>query len=142
MDEFILKEIDLEDSDYFSLEEAMHVNLGSDNKAGICFIKIKGSEGPIPHFHIESKSNKKFYCCIKLYEADYFHHITGEVDLTPDQKKILNNNISVQDWKDLCTTWNSLNVNESSKLVQFENYIKVNKIDLSKATKPDYSLIP
>lgn len=142
--EYILKEINLSNQDDEALEEAIHMNLGNENKAGICYIKIKGNEGPIPHFHIESKSGK-FFCCVKLYEADYFHHIDGEKDLSKDQKEILNENLSVDDWKNLCTAFNNLNVNDKSKKEMFDNYIKglkKKKADVYYFEKPDYRLIP
>ena len=76
-------------------DEATAVNFGNDKKAGICYLKIKGNEGVIPHFHIESKTNNKFHTTVKIYEADYSGIHDDDIELTEIQKSILNEAVTM-----------------------------------------------
>ena len=47
------------------------VNLSS--RIGFCSIEVWDNEGQIPHFHIISKNNIKWECCIEIYNAKYLN---------------------------------------------------------------------
>ena len=42
-------------------------------RLGECKILIYSNEGPLPHFHLQSK-NDEFKTCICIYSAHYFAH--------------------------------------------------------------------
>lgn len=120
----------------YELDEASMINLGSKNKAGECFIKIKSNEGPNkPHFHIESKSSD-FHCCVMIYEPLYFHHIKDESDLSKSQCEILD--VSLRDgiWDDLDEAWRSAYSGEL-----FTKYCKNAKLDIDNLEQPNYKLL-
>ena len=136
--EIIICTVNFADMDV--LDEALSCNL--KRKAGECAIKIKGNEGIIPHFHIESKSSK-FHTTVKIYEADYSGIHDSDDELSTEQKKILNNVITDLVWYEFREQWNSLNVNTKSQIEAFNGYMtSIGIKDISKATKPDYTMIP
>ena len=113
------------------IEEALKITF---NRLGDCFIKIKSNEGPIPHFHIDKKSGETV-CCVQIYLPKYFHHLNGEIDLTPRQKEILDNALKDY-WKELDKQWR-----QAYGGPLFENWIKNNGLDIRHLTKPDYTLL-
>lgn len=60
------------------------------NRIGFCDIQVWNNEGPIPHFHIISKNNINWECCIEIFNAKYFKHGSKQGTLTTKQLKILN----------------------------------------------------
>lgn len=119
------------------LTESYSINLGGKGKRKLdsCLISIYGNEGDIPHFHIEVKEgyNKVTKCCVKLYECDYFHHKSSEIDLDKNQCEILDNFLSSGVWKNMDAIWY-----EHNKGARFENYCKTHNIDINNRVKPDY----
>ena len=77
-----------------------------------CDISVKGSEGPIPHFHIKSKDGS-CQCCPCLYDALYFNHAEYQGKLSQKQKIALNNWMNkpnrkfpaYNNWYVLCSWW-------------------------------------
>lgn len=107
---------------------------------GVCEIVVHGSEGPVPHFHLKSKSSK-FETCIRIDKADYFLHGKYKDKLTNStQKKVLDqvlrstaivkDSILKEDatvWDTVCLSW---------KLASNPEYIKFPK------HQPDYNNLP
>ena len=84
-------------------------------KIGFCKIEVWPNEGPIPHFHIISKNDIKWECCIEIYNSKYFHHGSKQGTLTNKQLKILDswlrekskihNYPNLTNWDLLCIFW-------------------------------------
>lgn len=103
-------------SDY--LDEFIKLHLGG---LGNCIIKVKGNEGPIPHFHLEANIDSKvkgyngnFESCICIYQPLYFNHGKYRDKLDKDQKKVLNDFLSKpaeykfidgSNWQLITTLW-------------------------------------
>lgn len=117
------------------IEEAFKLKI---DKLGECFIKIKSSEGPIPHFHIDNKDGKTI-CCVCIYVPEYFHHKTGEKDLTNEQKAILD--IAMEEhWDELDKQWRAAYA--SNNPTEFKRYINKHNLNMYNLKKPDYNLLP
>lgn len=119
------------------LDEAVKINL--KERYGESFIKIKGNEGPIAHFHIESKASNKF-CCVCIYVPFYFNHEGGETKLSNDQT-ILLNEILRSPGKENTTIWDNIN-RQWYDLYRdnppFIEYCKTNNINPLTAIQPNY----
>lgn len=140
----IVGEIDLFTPREIFLGEADKVDLeGSGKKsAGVCYIKVFGNEGDVPHFHITSKSNSKFYCCVCIYIADYFHHKPGEVNLTRDQAIILDTALRDGIWTRIHNTWQQAKVNSNKSAREaFERYCEDHNLDIKALSQPDYTTL-
>jgi hypothetical protein len=91
-----------------------------DNKL-IIIIRSNDPEN-IPHFHICDKTTlgSNFHTCVKIENAEYFHHTGKEDVLNTKQRKaliqFLNStcDLGISYWKFLIMTWNS---NNSSKKI-------------------------
>ena len=98
------------------LTEMSPGSLPLSSKIGFCKIEVWPDEGPIPHFHIITKNNIKWECCICIYEAKYFYHGTKTGTLSSKQLKILDkwlrekskldtSNIGVTNWDIIRFYW-------------------------------------
>lgn len=97
-------------------------------------ILIFGSEGPIPHFHIESVG-ENIYSCVKILEDDYFLH--GKYldrlnrSVSNKLKKFLISPHRIfgkhgyNNWQIICIYWNDNN----------PNYV----MDLDSIVMPEYN---
>ena len=140
MEDVLKLEIDLTEVSFIgsriltAFDEALKLNLGSKgkNKFGVCDLKIKASEGPIPHFHIESKSTEN-YCCVCIYQPLYFKHNDKETELSREQKIILDNFMD-KHWSELDRHWKQAYGGE-----KFEHYCDTHGLDINKLSKPDYT---
>lgn len=84
-------------------------------KIGFCKIEVWPNEGPIPHFHIISKNDINWECCIEIYNSKYFHHGSKQGTLTNKQLSILDswlrekskihNYPNLTNWDLLCIFW-------------------------------------
>ena len=146
--DIIIGEIDLTTPrermlEYGTTNEAM-VNLGTKgkNKFGVSYIKVKGNEGGVPHFHIESKGTS-LYCCVCIFIPMYFNHThtKDEVKLNTDQKWILNEYLKVKlnngksNWDIIVDAWNQANYNKDT----FEIHCKKYKLDKNNLSQPNYT---
>ena len=109
---------------YFSTDYLNEVNIG-DKKAfpnfknsfnGKCTIEVFGDEGEyIPHFHIKS-IDRKFSCCIYIFDNRFFEHGKNNDTLNKKDWKILdtwlrNINTKYQDktnWETIVMIWDSI----------------------------------
>lgn len=117
-----------------SVEEAVDIDLDGKGKRriGKCKLFVYGNEGPIPHFHIVK--NKKTVCCVCLYLPLYFHHKLDEIDLSGDQKVLLDMFLRRDNlWKTLSDAWRSA-YEDSLKI-----YCQTNNLDINNLTQPDYT---
>ena len=81
-------------------------------------ILVYGSEGSIPHFHIENKE-ADFYCCVKILENSYFSHGKYKDRLASAQRKKLQKFLSSKhrffgkfgftNYQIICVYWNDNN---------------------------------
>ena len=140
MEDVLQLEIDLSEVGFMyrniltAFDEALKLNLGSKGKKkfGMCDLKIKASEGPVPHFHIESKATD-LYCCVCIYQPLYFKHNNKETELTKEQKILLDNFMD-KHWDELDRYWKQAYGGN-----KFENYCKDHNLDINNLTKPDYT---
>lgn len=127
---------DIKDNNLEFLDEGYKVNLGGSGKykAGECtFGVLTGGEGSIAHFHIRSK-DKKFNCCIRIFEPCYFTHGTKTDTLDKDQCKIMADELKIY-WVNLRDDWLSLYGEEPA----FKGYLnKLGIVDPYKFKMPDY----
>lgn len=145
--EIVIAEIDLTTpKEIFLADEAMNINLGGKGKSrfGKSRIKVKGNEGTIPHFHIESVSGG-IYCCVCIYVAKYFLHggHDNQKELDVDQRTILNEFMKEIDPSNGMPIWNSIayawqTVNPSNT---FDTYCIHNNLDKNNLTQPNYTLM-
>lgn len=92
------------------------MELEFEKYVGTTDINVYTNEGPIPHFHIESKS-EGFDCCICIFEAYYFSHGSHTDTLNSKQKKQLDNFLSekskfnrkLSNWEFIRDAWISAN---------------------------------
>lgn len=120
------------------IDEAAKVNLKGKGKhrAGECYIKIKSNEGANkPHFHIDSVASD-FHCCVMIYEPLYFHHLSGESDLTNEQCVILDMVLRDKLWYQLDATWR-----QAFGGPLFEKYCKDAGLDIKNLKQPDYTTL-
>ena len=75
--------------------------------------------GDIPHFHIIDKetSGNTFHACVKIAQAQYFHHTGKENVLDSTQQESLVKfltsecDLGISYWQFLLMTWNTNNAN-------------------------------
>lgn len=78
------------------VESIITTNLGT---WGRCTIVVHGSEGYIPHFHIEPK-DKNYECCICLFEPTYFNHDRNHYEMGPKELNDLDIVLRSKSYKD------------------------------------------
>lgn len=116
--------------DYLNEEGFGNINLGSNNKAGICKVFVYDIEGPIPHFHLKSKN---FETCIKIYEPEYFKHDGKEGELNSNQRKKLDDWLSEKssdnkyktNWEEISDYWNTVHGVPKNATDEQPNYRKL-----------------
>lgn len=89
-------------------------------------IHIEGSEGNIPHFHLQKKNGKKENCIchIKLLSAEYLRDKDDPGNtLNSSEKKALNDylhknsaGLSVSNWEIILSKWNEMNPSHTVKI--------------------------
>lgn len=104
---------------------------------GECKVQVYGNEGQIPHFHIESL-DKKFDCCVRIYEPYFFQHGTHQDLLNGYQCKQLDKwlknieKFSNTNWQNIVLTWIGMNPDckypENQKVNNQPNYSNMNSI--------------
>ena len=80
------------------------------DKLNNCKVYVYGSEGQIPHFHIESEDGK-FKSCVCIYSNNYFTHggkYTNQ--FSSKQRKEFNEWMS-KNWNDIKDAWEEGNPN-------------------------------
>lgn len=105
----------------------------SFNSIGECSVYVYSDEGPVPHFHIISK-NKKFHCCVCIYEPLYFNHGYKTDTLNANQRKLLNNWLKEKHYKAPMTNWEVIDLLWDSNNEENKKY-KIQKT----STQPDYT---
>jgi len=93
------------------LAEMSPGNINLSNRVGFCDIEVWGNEGPIPHFHIITKNNINWECCIELFNPKYFNHGSKQGILTSKQLKMLDTWLKepyVSDYIKANTRWEAL----------------------------------
>lgn len=99
-------------------------------------IHIEGSEGYTPHMHICIKSGKDVVLRIELLDNKYFREKDDKCNtLNTSERKALDEylseladkNYKINNWEYMCMTWN--------------RYNPAHEIDLSKNSKPNYTII-
>ncbi len=77
-------------------------------------IYVFGFESPVPHFHILKGDPKQpaWETCIKIKQAEYYHHSGKEGVLNKKQKKALvtflkkmRGDLNVDNWKCIVSVW-------------------------------------
>ena len=128
---FTLALINLDDNIFAEKNEGI-INL---KKYGECKINCYGSEGTIPHFHIENK-DLSFICCIRLDKPEYFNHGIKQGTLNNNQIKelikVLNSKSKSGKYsvfEALCVGWN-VDLSNKYKInhpFKIPDYTKLNK---------------
>ena len=94
-------------------------------------IWIYGGEGPVPHFHLITGNQKspEFETCIKIKEAEYFHHSGKEGALNSKEKKRLieflqkpHHKLSGTNWEILVAQWGMNNPKYDIPFIEVPNY--------------------
>ena len=79
-------------------------------------VQVYQNEGKIPHVHLNSKSNRKWHCCICLHTEKYFIHKGKTEILNSKQRNEFNNfmyrkpkieiiNGPANNWQKACNYW-------------------------------------
>lgn len=98
---WLLEEIDLSVD---PIEEA-EVGRKLFGSKGLCKIYVNNGEGPLPHFHLESK-DKKTDICICIYSPHYFDHGKHTGSLNSQQREILDKWLREPDEEMKVSRWN------------------------------------
>ena len=126
-------------SDISIISEMSPGNVGLSGKLGLCKLEVYPNEGQIPHFHIISKNNIKWECCIEIYNPKYFSYGSKIGKLTNKQLKILDSwlrdiskkdifSFGVTNWQTICMIWEfqgNPNTNVPKNPIQ-PDYTKIN----------------
>ena len=121
---------------YKHLNEDLLMEMAEIGRLAGYKILIYGSEGPIPHFHVEHKE-KKIKSCIKILEDDYFQHgihkdtldnkIVKKLKLFLSEPHKIFGKHGYSNWQIICIYWND---NNPDYLI---------KEDLDKLKMPSYN---
>lgn len=120
--------------------ESNNRNMGVTTIGKVAII-VYGDEGPVPHFHIESKD---FNCCVCIFNNKYFDHGIHQDTLNRKQLKELDsfmrNKCSLEEkitnWEAVKILWVASNVTGNSN---FGITLRYKLIYKYKNKQPDYT---
>lgn len=103
---------------YTHLNEQLLLEMAEIGRIDGYKILVYGSEGPIPHFHVENKE-KEVFCCVKILEPAYFEHskynsvlpksIVKKLAYFLNSSHKLFGKYGMSNWEVICVYWNDNN---------------------------------
>ena len=120
---------------YTHLNEQLLLEMAEIGRFDGFKIMVYGSEGPVPHFHVENKE-EGVSCCVRIDCAEYFQHGKHKDTLERKNVKKLSTFLSsphkffgkhgYNNWQIICVYWNDNNPEytldiESTRMPEYSN---------------------